>query len=375
MAGALVIIAVLAVGGTYIAGDDGDNGRAGGPRALVSTDDFPVPLRSEPPGSAGDVSRAFVDPDGERVLLNGVNIFPVYPDPPRLAFRAADYRAIREKGFNVVRFLLPWAMYEKARGRFEHLGKLDAAVRHARQAGLYVVMLNMIVDQWNRPPAWAAGGDKLDRIERHGRAWTQELARRYEDEPAVAAYDLGAELPSANQDRVLGLYERLIGWVREIDSDKILITTAGWGNSDMSRARVDPAPLGEHRNIIYSFHDYFAGDGNPHRASAGFNEHGMVGGYQVWDGISGYPDPGDKDDLAAHLEHHIAYARRANLPMWVAEYGIGPAAENAREWVSQKTKLYDRHGIGRAWWLYNCGDDFSLKDDSCNWRWVADAIR
>ena len=371
----LLIVAFLAVAATYIADDDDANAPQGDARAPAPSDDFPVALHSEPPDDSGDVSRAFVDPDGERVLLNGVNMFPVYPDPPRPAFKEADYRAIREQGFNVVRFLLPWAIYEPAPGRFEHLEKLDEAVRQAREAGLYVVMLNMIVDQWNAPPAWANGADKLDKIQRHGKAWTQELARRYKDERAVAAYDLAAELPSVEQNRVVGLYDRLIGWAREVDPQKVLITTAGWGNSEMSRARVDPAPLADDTNIVYSFHDYFAGDGDPAGASPGFNQYGLIGGHQVWDGVSGYRDSGEEEDLAAHLEHHIAYARRAGLPVWVAEYGIGPAAENARDWVTQKTKLYDEYGIGGAWWLYNCGDNLSLKDDSCNWRWVADAIR
>ena len=53
--------------------------------------------------------------------------------------------------------------------------------------------------------------------------------------------------------------------MREVDRDKIVITTAGWGNTEMSAAQVDPDPLAAHQNVVHSFHDYYAGDGDPGR--------------------------------------------------------------------------------------------------------------
>ena len=100
----------------------------------------------------------------------------------------------------------------------------------------------------------------------------------------------------------------------------------------------------------------------------------MNAGNQVWDGVSGYPEPGDAEDFAAQVEHHSAYARRAGVPLWIGEYGINPALENADDWVAQKTELYDRLGLGRAWWLYTCGENFGLKDASCNWRPISEAL-
>jgi Cellulase (glycosyl hydrolase family 5) len=343
------------------------------PEAEDPPPDFPVPLHSEPPGEDGDVSRAFVTSDGERLILNGVNMFPVIG--ASRPWGREDYEDIADKGFTAVRFLLRWSDFEPQPGRFQNLELLDQAVSEARDAGLYVVLLNIIVDDWNRPPAWAMDRDNLEQITTGAKAWTQELARRYKDEDAVAAYDLAAELPSSDQNRVLSTYSTLIEWVREVDRDKIVITTAGWGNSEMSHARVDPDRLGkDRRNVVHSYHDYYAGDGDPGRVSVGYNELGMNSGNQVWDGVSGYPNPGDAADFAAQLEHQSDYARRAGVALWIGEYGINPSLENSATWVEQKTELYDRAGLGRAWWLYTCGENFGLKDPSCNWRPVADAL-
>jgi hypothetical protein len=62
------------------------------------------------------------------------------------------------------------------------------------------------------------------------------------------------------------------------------------------------------------------------------------------------------------------------VPLWVGEYGVNPEAPNAQEWVAQKTELYDRYGLSRAWWLYTCGENFGLKDEACSWRPIADAV-
>ena len=367
-AGALLAAAVVLTTLAILGADETRDGPSGdGDEAARA--DFPVPLHTDP---GGDVSRAFVSPAGKRVIINAVNMFPVVEG--RQTWAQSDYDAIASRGFTGVRFLLTWSAFEPEPGRFRHLEQIDEAVRRARNAGLYVVMLNMIIDPWNSPPEWAAGSDKLEQIARSGKAWTQELARRYENEDAVAAYDLAAELPSNDQNRNLVLYDKLISWVRQVDTEKIVITTAGWGNNEMSPARVDPAPLADEENVVHSFHDYYAGDGNPDSASVGYNEYGMNAGNQISHGDSGYPEPDDEEDFAAQLAHHAAYARRAGVALWIGEYGISPAAENADRWVAQKAELYDRHGIGRAWWLYTCGEPFSLKDASCNWLPIVDAL-
>ena len=167
-AGALLLgLAALAAALFLIAGAgepaDGPNGEpVPRERGAAPPPDFPVALHAEPPGKDGDVSRAFVNPDGERVVLNGVNLFPVFDGS--ITWRQSDYDDIAAKGFTAVRFLLTWDNFQPEPGRFQHLELLDQAVRQARDAGLYVVMLNIIVDEWNSPPGWATGRDKLEQI-------------------------------------------------------------------------------------------------------------------------------------------------------------------------------------------------------------------
>lgn len=339
---------------------------------------WPLRLHSEQPGSSSsDVSRAFVDVRGRKLVLNGFNIFPLWPNPPRIAFDEKHYREIKAKGYNAVRFVLPWAIYEPRRNEFRHLEELDRAVAYARRAGLYVVLLNIVVDNWNHPPAWATEADKITAIERHAEGWTRTLAKRYRNDATVAAYDLAAELPSTNQNRLLAVYSKMIGWVRSEDPDKIVIATAGWGNSAMSPKFASPSSLRHRHNVVFAWHDYYAGDGDSRRAFDGYDlETGQNAGNQVWDGRSGYPSGREEADFEAQIQAQVRWARRANLPIWVAEYGINPDSENASAWIRQKTRLYDRLGLSRMWWLYDCKDgEMAPRTGSCEWKSPIEGLR
>jgi hypothetical protein len=349
---------------------------------------FPQKLHTVPPGKSGDVSGAFVTPSGRRLLLNGFNMFPVFDNPVRAAWTAADYKSISAKGFSAVRLLMPWRVYEPARGQFskDAFAKLDDAIRQARAARLYVILVPFLEDETNRQPDWSQvtetsgcvngdrTGDKaLDKILSDGKPYLQELARRYKGNATVAAYDLIGEPHGTNlQNCLLELYSRLIEWVRAVDKDKIAILEPGWGSSDMSPQRVDPAHLrGDKSNVVHSWHLYYAGG-----ADEGYNRFGLNEGRSTGDGLSGYPDPSKKGDIEAQVKVHVDYARRADLPLFVGEYGINPREANAAEWARQVTEILDKYGVGRTWWLYDKRNQgFALKTDKGAWLPFVDVIR
>jgi Cellulase (glycosyl hydrolase family 5)/Bacterial Ig domain len=327
---------------------------------------FPSQLGTKQPSEAGgSVAGAFVDSRGCTIKLQGFNTFPVWT--------LEHYRGIKAKGFNALRLILPWRDYEPSAGRFAKLDQLDYQISLAKRAGLYVILDNH-VDNWNTPPSWATGSDQVDQVQRHAKRFVQELARRYANEPAVAAIDLVNEPKSNDQARILRLYDTMISWVRAIDRDKIVMTSPGHGNSDMSKA--DASLQRQRHNVVYTYHDYYAGNGNAGTTSVGYNQWGLGSGLWTWNGTTGYKTTGDQADLAAQLALQVAYARRADLPMWIGEWAINPTVTNASAWVDQKVALYEKYGLGRAWWLYTCQEGLAIRSggSSCGWKTIVDRL-
>ena len=306
-----------------------------------------------------------------------MNIFPNWtPD---------HYHSIRAKGFNAIRLLLPWRTFEPARGQF-NFGPIDAAVANARAAGLYVIIDTFLTDGWNPVPAWTSRSrptgcvnqpayPMIDAINTDGQAYLQAMVSRYRNNHTVAAYDLVGEMWGSNDHScLLGFQSNLIDWVRAIDTEKIVVLEPGWGNGDPTGA--DVSRLRHRRNVAWSWHDYYAGDGNSGNAFAGYNQYTMNTGNQVHDGVSGYPNPGDQADFEAQILVHVNFARRAGIAlMGAGEYGINAFSANAGAWMDQKTAMYRKYGLSRAWWLYTCGENFGLKNDGCNgWRYTADRL-
>ncbi len=182
------------------------------------------------------------------------------------------------------------------------------------------------------------------------------MARRYRDEPAVAAYDPVNEPPATpiDQDRVLRMYDGLIKTMRREDPKKIVIVEPSFGDSDLRSA--DFGLLSDRRNIVLSVHDYYAGG-----AAEGYGPGLEQRGNYTWDGTSGYPSP-SRSDLRKHMMAYLDPAREAGLPVWVGELGIGSEAVNAERWVSDKLDLLREQELGYAWWAYRPGPGLDALD-------------
>jgi Cellulase (glycosyl hydrolase family 5) len=341
-------------------------GAAGAAEAQTGCAPFPSKLQTKQPSArGGDVSHAFVDANGCKIRLHGFSLFPVWS--------RSHYEGIKAKGFNGVRFVMPWRTYEPSKGSFTGLGTLDQQIAHARSVGLYVVLANHL-DEWNPPPAWTTGSDDIAKVLAHGRGWIQTLAARYKDNPVVAGIDLYNEPKSNDPYRVFGLYRTMTDWVREVAPDEIAMVEPGYGNTDMTGLA---GSLQVHkRNVVYSFHDYYAGDGSAGTTHAGFTPYRMAAGRWTWNGTTGYRTIADHSDLAAHLKVHLDWAQRADVPVWVGEWGVNPSAPNATALVDQKVALYRKYGLGRAWWLYTCQDNaLAIKTAGCAWKPIVERFR
>lgn len=299
-----------------------------------------------------------VDVGGREVRLRGFNAAPVWREDPGATWDAAHYERIREGGFNVVRFFIHWSDFEPQRGRFDerHLRTLDLAMRRARDAGLYVVLdVIHLFDGEAFVPAWARTGDALTAVQRSAQGYLRMIAARYADEPGLAALDPVNE-PSTSppdQDRILLMYDAMIALIRREAPEKIVMIEPSFGDSSMERA--DLALLRDKRNVVFSLHDYYAGGAGDGYARDGAQLGAGDGARYAWDGTTGYDEVVPRE-LEEHLLVNLELLKRAGIPVWVGEFGMDPEAPNARRWIRDKVALYDRYGVGYAWWLYGFED-------------------
>jgi hypothetical protein len=318
------------------------------------------------------VTDAFVRADGTPVALNGLNVVPVWSKSPGKTWSRARYHSIAAKGFNSVRFVLYWDDFEPSRGRFDQtsLDTLDAAVSRAKAAGLYLV-LDMI-HLWGPNglkdvPEWARSGDSVSSVQVNAHAYLRMLARRYRDEPAVAAYDPVNEPRRSpiDQNAVLRMYDGLIATIREADRDTVVLVEPTYGDSSIQGPCADLSNLTHRANVAFSIHDYFAG-GDDDGFGAGCRQAGVY----AWDGDAGYrsSDPGP---LRAHLRAYLDKLRPAGIPLYVGEFGMAEGAVNRDQWVRDTVGLFDELRLGRSWWEYWTTADhgaFSATSSSGRWR-------
>ena len=317
-------------------------------------------------------TQPFVSPSGHPVRLAGFNVIPVFKRRPGRTWPAERYAQIRAKGFTAVRFVLYWDVMEPRRGAFDatSVATLATAVARAKAAGLREIL--DAVHLWGPGgfadvPGWARTGDSVTTVQTNAGPYLRRLAAAYRDEPAVAAYDLVNEphrFP-IDQNGVLRAYDRLIGEVRAVDARKIVMVEPTYGDTSIAGRLADFANLRHRSNVVWSVHDYFAGGDDD-----GYAADGRQAGRYVFDGRTGYPAP-DPRALRAHLLVQLDRTRHERIPMWVGEFGIGDGVAGHDRWIADQTALFDRYGLGRAWWEYHTDGPLSATTAAFAWKpWV-----
>lgn len=248
----------------------------------------------------------------------------------------ADIDALAAWGFDSVRLPMHYALYtlpverEPVPGRHTWLEggfrRTDALIGWARANGMRVVLdlhaapggqgndINIADRDPDAPSLWddPRQQDKLVAL------W-RELARRYRDEPAVAAYDLLNEPNWGFQDRadangcketgnapLRALLVRATRAIREVDTRHMVIVEGNcWGNN--YRGLFDDGVWDD--NLVLSFHRYW---------------------------VSTAPET---------LQDILALRDRLGVPVWLGETG-----ENSNDWFARNVALVEREGIGWAWW-------------------------
>jgi len=206
--------------------------------------------------------------DGEPVRLKAVNFTNRYDTsitPADLLtsehHSAQDFARVRDMGFNSIRFVMRGDWYEEDPQSF--WAWLDQNVAWARENNVWLVLdLHIpIGGYWLDPGSSATSFDVWSDPalrERNVQLW-REIAQRYRDEPAVAAYDLLNEPvttdSSGNQWRDLA--QQMVDAIRAEDDQHLVVVGGVYGVD----GRFDPEGrerhvLVEDSNVMYDFHFY-----------------------------------------------------------------------------------------------------------------------
>jgi len=318
---------------------------------------------------------AFMDSNGEPYFMNGVNVRNAitYSGSPR--YSQTEFNQIAEKGFNSVRLTLDWRNFERSNGGFHQasLNGLDALINRAEQAGLSVILdpLHIKGDVYWTIPDWAWGNvnpANLTRaqsgklvwgiVETHGISYLREFVSRYCNNPTVIAIDLVNELrePELNislngdgndngfNEMLIDLYADWIDDLRTIDNNKIFLLEPFYGIAKITETRL--APLASYNNIVWSFHDYFVGEGSD---SDGFSNGGYATGRRCesWEGSGQYPlnsRTKARADMTNHINVHLTAAHSVGIPVHIGEYGI-PDKDGSAGWTGKSQFMCDKRTV------------------------------
>ena len=279
------------------------------------------------PGYVSRAGTTLVDPAGRPLKLNGVNLggqlmwegwiigagmqaeTPLYDNLVALAgaqlaaaFRAdmragfvtlSDFQAMKAMGINCVR--IPFNHRVLANDGDGGFATLDRLISYAEQTGIYVVL-----DMHGVPGGQSAGfiadpgpGTWVwydTAAQAQTAALWRRIAQRYAGRSVIAGYDLINE-PDAPVSKLLGLYHRIIGSIREVDPNHMVIVE---GNS---YARDFTDFTRQDDNLAFSFHLY----------------------------------PFNTENADADLAKWISAAEAADVPLWNGEWGESGYADVERD--------------------------------------------
>ncbi|KOH45932.1 cellulase family glycosylhydrolase [Sunxiuqinia dokdonensis] len=235
----------------------------------------------------------------------------------------ADIERIAELGFNSVRPALNSRLFVTEGENNEFIDEgfllLDQLIAWCKKHQLYVI-IDMhgapggqtgqnIDDSPNDIPELFTDPKNQDLLVE---LWVR-IARRYKDEPTVAAYDLLNEpLPENTgaadkyKDQLVPLYKRLIQAIREVDQ-KHMFTIEGynWSNN----WSLFDEPLDD--NAFYQFH------------------------YYCW----------NRPDHLNSIEHFLEQRDELNVPVWVGETG-----EKGNAIYFATSQYFEKNNIGWSFW-------------------------
>jgi len=342
---------------------------------------------------------AFVDQAGNPFIMKGVNVRRAINTNRTVRYTQAQFDQIAAQGFNTLRLPLNWKDFETSAGNFSStaFNSLDVVIQRAENAGLHIILDPIHIkggdeDYWNIP-TWAWGGVAPNgnrvfaELQVHVLPYLQEITARYCNNPTVIAIDLINEPREAqtvngldNRNQVLvSFYVSLINNLRQIDPNKPFMVEPFYGSARITANRL--TPLNQFDNIIWSFHDYYAGRGTPSDGYTG-------GGYaDIWPQTESWTSSGTYSlndnhreeaisDMIEHIDVHRNAALGAGIGFHIGEYGIPEGWTNKSDFLCDKLSIYSDLNIPTTAWVWNKDIDggFGIWHPQDGWMPWSDAF-
>lgn len=258
---------------------------------------------------------------------------------------AEDLSEIKAMGANVIRLGLRLWHLEKAPYTYsqEALQHLDNTIMRIAKQGLYVIL-----------DLHAAGQNSLNHNQEYGHIlWNQIelqdrvvalwglISKRYQNNPAIAGYDLINEPMAPTKQALHRFYQRCIEEIRKHDSRHLLILEKDLGKNGDIRfgGEYDDA------NIVLSVHFY---------QPAPFTRQGRKGSQL------GYKYPGMYNRVywdAGQIEKYfngILSGLKVKRPLFVGEFSANAwgGHEDALRWIEDVMTVFNRKGIHFTYFSY-----------------------
>ena len=324
---------------------------------------FVKPLSTEEVGYQPPVTldtSTLVYADGNRLvmgsqktpfLMKGVNVYlydlgtDVDPPPPLDDFKyknvdEASYKEIHDLGFNSVRLMLSYNLFESntAPGVYKNEGwaLVDRHIQWAKQNGLRLILDMHVPPGGYQSNDFKGFGSRADLKKRLEDLWVA-IAQRYRNETTIVAYDLINE-PHINNWFIYA--QTLINKIRAVDPNHLIDVEVSFHPSDIGMYKLAD------NNILYDVH---------------WNEPWSWAGSHT----NNTPYVGTLAQFKQLLrngegltEFYDAATDSFTVPFNIGEYGVTfekyeLAGVNGVTWLQHANAAFDHFGISRQLFHYN----------------------
>ncbi|WP_200960192.1 glycoside hydrolase family 5 protein [Pelomonas sp. Root1217] len=283
-------------------------------------------------------------------LKRGINIVgydPIWTDPAKARFQPRHMQAIRDGGFDHVRFNLHAFAHMDAENRLSAawFKQLDELVDAGLKAGLQVIL-----DEHNFNEC--AKATDIDPCRARLKAFWRQVAARYKGSPDAVIFEILNE-PNGAADAVWNdMLAENLAIIRESNpSRRVIVGPKFWNSLD----HLDSLRLPEaDRQLIVTFHYYTPMEFTHQGAS-------WTPQFQKLSGVT-WGTAADQEKLKADFDRVKAWADKNKRPILLGEFGALESAGMAQRvaWTAAVARAAEARGFAWSYWQFD--SDFVVWD-------------